>query len=182
MPLYTRFSGAVCRVLRRWVEGYTVVPEFVKKRYPFEGCFGAKDGKIIAEFLMQKLRPDSSMRSERKVVPESDSMSSESSSVDAGKNDGSDGTESVNEKEEEAVNRQGVNEKEEEAVNRQGVNEKEEEAVNRLGIGEWSTDKKHEAEKDEKPDVGEKSTTRRHHCSCCRAVEPQAKLYKKCAL
>ena len=159
MPLYTRFSGAVCRILRRWVEGFSVAPEFARKSYRLDGGFASeesKQGEFIAEFFMQRVSMETSMKSDGKTGHETDYLS-ESGSVDAGKNDGSDGTELVNEK-------------------------GEEEAIKRLGLDEWSIETKHETEKDEKADAVEKSTTRRHHCSCCHAVEPQAKLYKKCAL
>ena len=158
MPLYTRFSGAVCRVLRRWVEGFSVPPELARI------ASRSKNGSANEENLQSQTKVDHSsqrttfetnLKSESVIGIDSDSMS-ESSSVD---------TERSRETEEIKVV----------PVNSDLVSKS-------LDIDECSKEENQDIEKGKRTANVETSWTRLHHCSYCHAVESKARLYKKCAL
>ena len=152
MPIYTRFSGAVCRVLRRWVEGFIVPPEMARKSSIRRQSFDHEENKQSSKkgaSARQRTNSEASMKSDSTAGLESDSMS-ESGSVDNGKVDKS--------------------EKEDEKLKV---------TVDEI---KSSKEEKEEIVKNDKNDAPKKSKNRLHHCSCCRVVEPQVKTYKKCAL
>jgi len=153
MPLYTRFSGAICRVLRRWIEGFSVPPELARKTNL------SRNGSTNEENLQSQTKVDRSLhkstsetnlKSDSKHGIDSDSMS-ESGSVD---------TEKSRETEEIKV-----------------VLVQNDLVSKSLDVAEDQ-----DIEKGSRSADVEASRTRLHHCSWCHAVEPKARLYKKCAL
>lgn len=157
MPLYTKFGGAICRILRRWVEGYTV-PTYLQK---------TKSGE----------RPPPMFNTEPRSKPTRTKASE--------KSEDSTGSKVPRKPDERNVSGSfGVDVKNKTSDKKEGKKEESKGSNPGTKMGAQTSSKtggntkgKEIAKEKPKP-----KPRRKHHCGNCGVVEALPKLYKKCAL